>query len=70
MGRRLPLINAQFVRQIAWYGRQLKDQLNPGIVLRVLFALLLVVAVVALIEMLAERVVSASTPTRNRSSGR
>lgn len=58
MGRRLPLINARFVRRIAWYGRQLKDQLNPGIVLRVLFTLLLVVALVALIEMVAERTAS------------
>ena len=43
MRRRLPLFNAPFVRRIAWYGRQLRDQLNPGIVLRVLFALLIVV---------------------------
>lgn len=56
--RRLPLINAPLVRRIAWYGRQLKEQLNPSVVGRVLLALLAVVAVVALIEMLAERPVS------------
>ncbi len=43
---------------MAWYGRQLKEQLNPSIVVRVLLALLVVVAIVALIEMLAERTVS------------
>ena len=55
MRRRLPLINAPLVRRIAWYGRQLRDQLNPSIVARVLLALLIVVALVALVEMLAER---------------
>ncbi len=55
MRRRLPLFNAPLVRRIAWYGRQIKDQLNPGMVVRVLLALLVVVGLVALIEMLAER---------------
>jgi voltage-gated potassium channel len=58
MRRRLPLINAPLVRRIAWYGRQLRDQLNPSIVARVLLALLVVVALVALIEMLSERTIS------------
>ena len=58
MRRRLPLINAPLVRRIAWYGRQIKDQLNPSIVVRLLLALLLVVGVVALIEMVTERRVS------------
>jgi voltage-gated potassium channel len=55
MRRRLPLINAPLVRRIAWYGRQIKDQLNPDIVVRVLLALLIVVAAAALLETLAER---------------
>ena len=55
MRRRLPLINAPLVRRIAWYGRQLRDQLNPSMVARVLLALLLVVALIALIETVAER---------------
>ena len=58
MRRRLPLINAPLVRRIAWYGRQIKDQLNPSIVVRLLLTLLLVVGVVALVEMLTERRVS------------
>ena len=58
MRRRLPLINAPLVRRIAWYGRQLREQLNPSIVARVLLALLVVVALVALVEMIAERQVS------------
>src|SRR3954447_2624105 len=58
MRRRLPLINAPLVRRIAWYGRQLRDQLNPAVAARALLALLIVVALVALAEMLAERQVS------------
>jgi voltage-gated potassium channel len=55
MRRRLPLINAPLVRRLAWYGRQLRDQLNPSMVARVLLALLLVVALIALVETVAER---------------
>lgn len=58
MPPRLPLINAPLVRRLAWYGRQIRDQLNPSIVLRVLVTLLFVVGLVALIEMVAERTVS------------
>ena len=58
MRRRLPLINAPVVRRIAWYGRQLRDQLNPSMVARVLLALLFVVALIALVEMLSERPVT------------
>jgi voltage-gated potassium channel len=58
MRRRLPLINAPLVRRIAWYGRQLRDQLNPAMVARVLLALLLVVGLIALIEMVTERQVT------------
>jgi voltage-gated potassium channel len=54
----MPLINAPLVRRIAWYGRQLRDQLNPSMVARVLLALLFVVALIALVEMLAERPVT------------
>ena len=54
----MPLINAPLVRRIAWYGRQLREQLNPRMVVNVLVALLFVVAIVALIEMLAERQLS------------
>ena len=46
------------VRRIAWYGRQLREQLNPSIAARALLALLIVVALVALVEMLAERQLS------------
>src|SRR3954451_22141771 len=56
--RRLPLINAPFVRRIAWYGRQLKEQLNPSVVARVLLALLMSVGLVAMLEMVSERHVS------------
>jgi voltage-gated potassium channel len=59
MRRSVPFLNAPVLRRIAWYGRQIRDQLNPSVVLRVLFALLIVVAVVALIEMVVERHVSA-----------
>src|SRR5690242_2091861 len=58
MRRRLPLINAPVVRRIAWYGRQLRDQLNPAMVARVLLALLLVVGLIAFVEMIAERPVT------------
>ena len=58
MRRRMPLINAPVVRRLAWYGRQLREQLNPRMVVNVLVALLFVVAIVALIEMLAERQLS------------
>ena len=58
MRRRLPLINAPFVRRMAWYGRQLREQLNPRMVVNVLVALLVVVALVALVEMLGERQIS------------
>lgn len=55
MRRSVPFLNAPMLRRIAWYGRRIKDQLNPDIVLRVLFALLVVVALAALIEMVSER---------------
>ncbi|MFL5756198.1 MAG: potassium channel family protein [Chloroflexota bacterium] len=58
MRRSVPVLNAPLLRRIAWYGRRIKDQLNPAIVVRVLFALLIVVALVALIETLSERQLS------------
>jgi len=58
MARPLPLVNRPLVKRLAWYGRQIRNQLNPGIVVRVLAALLVVVATAAFIEMLAERTVS------------
>ena len=55
MRRRLDLT---FVRRLAWYGRRIRQQLNPGIIARVLVALFVVVAVAALLETLLERPVS------------
>jgi voltage-gated potassium channel len=58
MRRSVPLPHLPLLRRIAWYGRQIRDQLNPRIVVNVLIALLIVVALVAFIEMVAERHVS------------
>jgi len=55
MRRSLPLLNRPLVRRIAWYGRQIRSQLNPGFALRVVAALLAIVALTALVEMVAER---------------
>ena len=54
MARPLPLIHHPFIRRLAWYGRRIRQQLNPAIVLRVLAALLVIVAVAALLDMLLE----------------
>jgi voltage-gated potassium channel len=58
MRRNVPLLNAPLLRRIAWYGRRIRDQLNPQIVVRVLLTLLVVVGLAAFVEMLAERPVS------------
>jgi voltage-gated potassium channel len=58
MARPLPLIHHPFIRRLAWYGRRIRQQLNPAIVLRVLLALLVIVALAALLDMLLERTVS------------
>src|SRR6188472_2833559 len=55
MRRRLDL---PFLRRLAWYGNRIRQQLNPGVVGRVLVALIAVVAVAALLEMLSERPVT------------
>ncbi len=58
MARPLPLIHHPFIRRLAWYGKRIRQQLNPAIVLRVLLALLVIVAVAALFDMLLERSLS------------
>lgn len=58
MAGRLSLLNRPLLRRIAWYGRRIRDQLNPAIALRVLLTLLVIVALAALVEMLLERPVS------------
>lgn len=58
MFRSMNPLRHPFVRRMAWYGRRIRQQLNPGLVWRVLVVLLAVVAIAALIEMFAERPVS------------
>ena len=58
MARSLPLIHHPFIRRLAWYGRRIRQQLNPAIVGRVLLALLVVVGVAALFDMIFERTIS------------
>ena len=58
MARPLSLVHHPFIRRLAWYGRRIRQQLNPTIVLRVLLALLVIVAVAALLDVLIERSVS------------
>ena len=58
MARRLPLIHHPFIRRLAWYGRRIRQQLNPGVVIRVLGALLVIVAVAAIVDMLLQPNVS------------
>jgi voltage-gated potassium channel len=55
MFRRLPFVHHPFIRRMAWYGKRIRQQLNPAIVGRVVLVLIVVVAVAALIEMVAER---------------
>ena len=58
MARPLPLVHHPFIRRLAWYGRRIRQQLNPAIVGRVLLALLVIVAVAALLDMILERTIS------------
>lgn len=58
MARPLPLVHHPFIRRLAWYGRRIRQQLNPAIVGRVLLALLAIVAVAALLDMVLERTIS------------
>jgi voltage-gated potassium channel len=55
---RLPLLHHPFLRRLAWYGRRIRQQLNPGIVGRVLLALLAIVAIAALFDMFFEGPIS------------
>ena len=55
MARPLPLVHHPFIRRLAWYGRRIRQQLNPSIVLRVLLALLVIVGLAALFDMFLER---------------
>jgi voltage-gated potassium channel len=55
---RRPVFNLPLIRRLAWYGRRIKQQLNPSLVWRLLVVLLVIVAITALIEMLAERPLS------------
>jgi voltage-gated potassium channel len=43
---------------MAWYGRRIRQQLNPAVVGRVILVLLVVVAVAAFLEVIAERPVT------------
>jgi voltage-gated potassium channel len=52
MARPLPLIHHPFIRRLAWYGRRIRQQLNPAVVVRVLAALLVIVSVAAVADML------------------
>lgn len=58
MARPLPLVHHPFIRRLAWYGRRIRQQLNPVIVGRVLLALLAIVAAAALLDTLLERTIS------------
>ena len=58
MARPLPLVHHPFIRRLAWYGRRIRQQLNPAVVARVLLALLVIVAMAALLDMFVERNVS------------
>lgn len=54
----LRVLHHPVIRRLAWYGRRIKQELNPAIVIRVVVALLVVVAVAALVEMVTERPIS------------
>jgi voltage-gated potassium channel len=56
--RSVPLLSHPFLRRLAWYGRRIRQQLNPGVVGRVLVALFVVVAIAALLEMVLEKPIS------------
>jgi voltage-gated potassium channel len=58
MARPLPLVHHPVIRRLVWYGRRIRQQLNPAIVGRVLLALVAIVAVAALLEMLFEKPIS------------
>ncbi|MEP7361119.1 MAG: NAD-binding protein [Chloroflexota bacterium] len=58
MARPLPLVHHPFIRRLAWYGRRIRQQLNPAIVIRVLLALLVIVAVAALLDTLLNPAIS------------
>lgn len=55
MLRRLPILGHPMLRRLAWYGSRIRRQLNLGIVIRVLLALVFVVAIAALLVTLFER---------------
>ena len=58
MLRSLPFLRHPIIRRLAWYGKRMKQQMNLAAVIRVIFALLLIVAVAAFVEMILEQPVS------------